>query len=723
MYRHFKSLALVVLALALLSTSFVSSDAAPTRAGLDVWRQGIYQVEVTALAVSPAFCSDQTLFVATYGAGVFWSQDAGVHWRSINKGLGNLRVLALAVSPDYATDGSLFAGTYGGGVFEWNREQGCWVSVGLTGTLVYALVVSSPYAHEPRAPVLKEDVFAATNSGVFKGVFNPKTGEITWTRTPILSNIYACALAISPDYITDMTVFAGTTSGFYIIYIPDDEGTTWTQCLSTTWVCALAVSPDYVTDKTIFVGTYDINPSSYSKASLHQVLRSPAASGVPKGQGRVIKLNVDTCAWQVCREVEGPVQALAVLPDAVCCQHQPAIFAATQQGVFRFCQCGDSPSLVLEQDVSALAVGPGCAVVRIFAGGFVGVFESADEGNSWTECGELPNPVVNAVTLSPNYALDHTVYVATADGVLILKDGSFSSISGGPNDWNVRSLVTTSRPTGGCTLLSGAWSVGVSTTTCGSDPLWVSANLATITPTITHTLGCVNALAVVPDGQEGRLVFAGTCNEGVYTATLATNGQLQLPWRRTSVPSNNISALSATYVTSTIVFAGTPTDGIHRSTDGGLNWEKVSDLRGIHSLAISPNYGQLQFVAFEYSQDQTVFAGTENGIYKSTDGGDSWTPVGPNCPIYALLFSPNYTNDHTIYAGTYGCGVFESCNGGNTWVSMNAGLGNLYVHSLAITPTRPWTLFAGTEGSGLWLYTMSYKIYLPLIMRSYPPRL
>jgi photosystem II stability/assembly factor-like uncharacterized protein len=346
----------------------------------------------------------------------------------------------------------------------------------------------------------------------------------------------------------------------------------------------------------------------------------------------------------------------------------------------------------------------------IFAGGPAGVFKSMDEGMTWVKCGEFANLVVNAIALSTNYSQDHLVYAATSeDGVLVSRDGGLSWISDGLLDYNVRTLVAAPCYPGGCTMLAGTWAGGVFTKTCGSDSPWWPAGLS-----------CVNALAAAPDSQGGNVIFAGTCNEGVYTATLAANGQLQLPWQRTSMPSNNISALSATHVTSTIVFVGTPMGGIHRSTDGGLNWEKVSDLRGVHSLAISPNYGQLQFVAFEYSQDHTVFAGTENGIYKSTDGGDSWTLVEPSCPVYALLFSPDYTNDHTMYAGTYGCGVFESRNGGESWTPMNAGLGNLYVRSLAVTPTRLWTLLAGTDGSGVWLYTVSYKIYLPIIMRSYP---
>jgi photosystem II stability/assembly factor-like uncharacterized protein len=712
MYRHFKSLALVVLALALFPTSLVSSNAAPTQATLDVWRQATYQADVTDLAISQAFCSDQTLYLATDGAGVFQSQDAGEHWRSINGGLGNLHVLALAISPGYAHDGTLFAGTDGGGVFKWNREQGRWVPAGLTG-IVNTLVVSRPYAHYIRATVLEEDVFAGINSGVSKGVFNPDNGNVTWT--PIMSNTLVCALALSPNYVTDMTVFAGTTSG---LSISVNEGITWTQPLSGTLVCSLAISPDYITDTTIFVGTYDTSPSSSSTVSLRQALRSPSTSGVPKGRGQVIKLNVDTGAWQVCREVEGPVRALAVLPGAVCPQ---VILAGTQQGIFRLCQCGDTPTLTLAQEVSALAVGPGCAAGRvIFAGGSAGVLKSTDEGRTWAMCGEITNLAVNAITLSTNHPQNRTIFAATpGEGVLVSEDGGNSWANKGLIGLNVRSLIATSCYTGGCTLLAGTWAGdvltptwtgGVFTATCGGASPWLLTGL-----------GCVNALAAAPDGQGGSTVFAGTCIEGVYTATFTADTNGQLAWRQSNLGlgSYNIKALgtSPAYLTDTTVFAGTGMDGIYKSTDGGASWIKVSEgttITTVLALAISPNY----------SRDQTVFAGTETGIFKSTNGGarDSWRFVGPepcHVPVTAVLVSPDYAHDQTVYAGTCGCGIFESCNGGEAWALMNTGLGNLCVRSLAITPTRPWTLLAGTEGSGVWLYTVSYKIYLPIIMRSY----
>ena len=51
----------------------------------------------------------------------------------------------------------------------------------------------------------------------------------------------------------------------------------------------------------------------------------------------------------------------------------------------------------------------------------------------------------------------------------------------------------------------------------------------------------------------------------------------------------------------------------------------------------------------------------------------------------------------TLYAGTGG-GVFKSTNGGGSWTAINAGLITSSVHALAIDPSAPATLYAGTSG-------------------------
>jgi hypothetical protein len=91
-----------------------------------------------------------------------------------------------------------------------------------------------------------------------------------------------------------------------------------------------------------------------------------------------------------------------------------------------------------------------------------------------------------------------------------------------------------------------------------------------------------------------------------------------------------------------------------------------------------------------------------------------------NLWVHALALSPGYAADQTLFAGTEG-GVFKSTDGGDSWLAMNAGLGNLYIFYLALTPTFPRTLFAGTWGSSLWQYTwpMPYRLYLPLVLKGY----
>ena len=83
-------------------------------------------------------------------------------------------------------------------------------------------------------------------------------------------------------------------------------------------------------------------------------------------------------------------------------------------------------------------------------------------------------------------------------------------------------------------------------------------------------------------------------------------------------------------------------------------------------------------------------------MFKSTDGGATWSPVNnglTNKSVWALAIDPSTPT--TLYAGTWN-GVFKSINGGTTW-SANGLTGN-GVFALAIDPSTPTTLYAGTNG-------------------------
>ena len=83
-------------------------------------------------------------------------------------------------------------------------------------------------------------------------------------------------------------------------------------------------------------------------------------------------------------------------------------------------------------------------------------------------------------------------------------------------------------------------------------------------------------------------------------------------------------------------------------------------------------------------------------MFKSTNGGGNWINTGlTDTSVYALAIDPK--TPATLYAGTDG-GVFKSTDGGMNWSAVNTGLTATGVHALAIDPQTPTTLYAGTYG-------------------------
>jgi photosystem II stability/assembly factor-like uncharacterized protein len=160
-------------------------------------------------------------------------------------------------------------------------------------------------------------------------------------------------------------------------------------------------------------------------------------------------------------------------------------------------------------------------------------------------------------------------------------------------------------------------------------------------------------------------------------------------------------------------------NGIYRSTDAGRTWTYLSALRDgqqIPQLAIDPNDPDRVFAAVlghPYGPNE------ERGIFRSTDGGRSWTKalyvdantggydvaVDPSRPgiVYATLFESRLApwEDGNVY-GTTG-GVFKSSDGGDTWRRLTNGLPeNLLQANITIARSRPKRLyltFSTTEPS------------------------
>ena len=155
---------------------------------------------------------------------------------------------------------------------------------------------------------------------------------------------------------------------------------------------------------------------------------------------------------------------------------------------------------------------------------------------------------------------------------------------------------------------------------------------------------------------------------------------------------------------SQIMFA-TATDGLYRSTNGGDNWSLVFNQLNCIDVEIDPSNGNNVYVSqgnFNYPLDPS-----QNGIFKSTDGGNTFNELLDPGLITAWSGSAKLTLDpsdpNTIYAdiqvgwfnngATTPAGIYKSTNGGINWANINnqniAGWQGWYSHDLAVNPNDP----------------------------------
>src|SRR5581483_396663 len=152
--------------------------------------------------------------------------------------------------------------------------------------------------------------------------------------------------------------------------------------------------------------------------------------------------------------------------------------------------------------------------------------------------------------------------------------------------------------------------------------------------------------------------------------------------------------------------------GVYKSIDGGAHWTLSST--GLPTYTGSPAVLDTLSLAIDPANHLNLWVSTIDNsfspsspgqIYKSTDGGASWSisnsgVTGPD--VRALLVDP--THPGTIYAASGGLGpanpggVYKSTDGGANWISISVGLPAFSATARALDPSDSTILFAGTTG-------------------------
>jgi photosystem II stability/assembly factor-like uncharacterized protein len=550
--------------------------------------EGPHGGEIKDIQISSAYNIDHAIFIAT-SAGVFKSTDSGETWLNLFS-YGPYYTQDIAMTKSFLTDQTIFAGHSDGllksidGGVSWHTAN--------TPIRCSSVAVSPNYI---------SDLTVFAGSTWDEGIAVSTDGGLTWSaQNNGLTDLSVESLAVSPDFKNDQTVFAGTNSG---IFKSEDSGMEWLRVLSfagNDYPKALVISPNYAEDSTIFVGL--INGSAYKSTD----------GG----------LN-----WNIIN-IYG-IAAFAISP-----------YFSTDQAIFGGTIHGD-------------------------------VLKSIDGGINWSpSIGELPHEWVQSLCISPGYVTDGTVFAGF--GVNEDGPGLFKTTDGGTS-WHIAngnmniprrisSLAIYQKPDGSYELLAGADRNDVFQIT-SNEQEWSNRG---------SNVGGIIALS--PDYNSDRTIFAASWNE--YYVHKSTDGGIS--WLRidNGLPftASWDMAISPNYtIDHNLFIAGN--SGIHKSTDAGISWIPSSDGLpdpAINKIEISP----------DYVNDQTLFAGGNNrGVFKSTNSGTSWAAAKQGLPltpgysgpsISALAISPDFSSDHTLFTSVRGQGIYRSSDAGANWVQIFA---------------------------------------------------
>lgn len=141
--------------------------------------------------------------------------------------------------------------------------------------------------------------------------------------------------------------------------------------------------------------------------------------------------------------------------------------------------------------------------------------------------------------------------------------------------------------------------------------------------------------------------------------------------------------------------------GLFRMSSADSGWEALT--RGL------PARVEVRAIAVHPDDAGTMYAGTQSGPYRSTDGGDSWSSM--NLPAqevtWSVLIHPG--DPRIVYCGTVGTGVYRSADAGRTWhrleIAPPRGMCEMgfptRVIDLAVDPSNPDEVYAALEVGGL----------------------
>lgn len=221
--------------------------------------------------------------------------------------------------------------------------------------------------------------------------------------------------------------------------------------------------------------------------------------------------------------------------------------------------------------------------------------------------------------------------------------------------------------------------------------------------------GRTRAMVALPGDPAHNTWLAGSVGGGIWKTTDGGNSWVE---KTKDLPNIAFSSIALAESNPDILYAGSGEgglggadlisgNGLFKSMDGGETWNQLSstannfDFQNINRVIVNPSDANTIVIC------TTNRADFNSGIYKSTDGGDSWNNTylinATSRGVQQIVATPG--NFNIQYAASNGVGVLKSIDAGNTWNTSNTGMNPDGRIEIAVSPVNTSKIFASVEGS------------------------